>query len=29
MTPVFIAHGIYHVFGEPYLLMMMMAAMPG
>jgi len=28
LTPVFIAHGIYNVLGEPYLLMMMLAAMP-
>ena len=28
LTPVFVAHGIYHVLGEPYLLMMMIAATP-
>ncbi len=28
LTPVFITHSIYHVFGEPYLLMMVMAATP-
>jgi membrane protease YdiL (CAAX protease family) len=28
LTPVFVAHGIYNVLGEPYLLMMMIAAMP-
>ena len=27
LTPVSLAHGIYNVFGEPYLLMMAMAAM--
>ncbi len=27
LTPVIITHSIYHVFGEPYLLMMAMAAM--
>jgi membrane protease YdiL (CAAX protease family) len=26
LTPVFIAHGIYNVLGEPYLLMLMLAA---
>ena len=28
LAPVFVAHGIYNVLGEPYLLMMMIAAMP-
>jgi membrane protease YdiL (CAAX protease family) len=28
LTPVIVAHGIYNVFGEPYLLMMAMAVMP-
>jgi len=28
LTPVFVAHGIYNVVGEPYLLMMTIAAMP-
>ena len=28
LTPVVVAHGIYNVFGEPYLLMMAMAVMP-
>lgn len=28
LTPVFIAHGICNVLGEPYLLMMMLAALP-
>ncbi len=27
LTPVALAHGIYHVFGEPYLLMMSLASM--
>jgi membrane protease YdiL (CAAX protease family) len=27
LTPVIVAHGMYHVFGEPYLLMMALAAM--
>jgi hypothetical protein len=27
LTPVIIAHSIYHVFGEPFLLMMVMATM--
>ena len=27
LTPVVVAHGIYNVFGEPYLLMMAMAVM--
>jgi hypothetical protein len=26
LTPVFVAHGIYNVFGEPYLLMLMLAS---
>jgi hypothetical protein len=26
LTPDFVAHGIYNVLGEPYLLMMMIAA---
>ena len=26
LTPVFITHSIYHVFGEPYLLMMALVA---
>lgn len=28
LTPTIVAHGMYHVFGEPYLLMMAMATMP-
>jgi membrane protease YdiL (CAAX protease family) len=28
LTPVFVTHSIYHVLGEPYLLMMLMAATP-
>lgn len=28
LTPTIVAHGIYHVFGEPYLLMMVLATMP-
>jgi hypothetical protein len=28
LTPVCVAHGIYNILGEPYLLMMMIAAMP-
>ncbi|HXG18670.1 MAG TPA: CPBP family intramembrane glutamic endopeptidase [Methylomirabilota bacterium] len=28
LTPVIIAHSAYHVFGEPYLLMMVLATMP-
>ena len=28
LTPVVITHSIYHVFGEPYLLMLALAAMP-
>jgi hypothetical protein len=27
LTPVFITHSIYHVFGEPFLLMMALIAM--
>jgi membrane protease YdiL (CAAX protease family) len=27
LTPVIVAHSIYHIFGEPYLLMMVMATM--
>jgi membrane protease YdiL (CAAX protease family) len=27
LTPLFVAHGIYDFLGEPYLLMMMLAAM--
>jgi membrane protease YdiL (CAAX protease family) len=27
LTPVIIAHGLYHVFGEPYLLMMALVTM--
>jgi hypothetical protein len=27
LTPVILAHSIYHVFGEPYLLMLALVAM--
>ena len=27
LTPVIITHGMYHVFGQPYLLMMALVAM--
>lgn len=29
LTPVIVAHGMYHVFGEPYLLMMALVALKG
>jgi hypothetical protein len=28
LTPVSIAHGMYNVLGEPYLLMIMLATIP-